>query len=59
MICPNCDDNCIATVYCEGCSLTICTGCYGEHNQDEPCHICGQYSERDAEGNLTENGCAC
>lgn len=34
---PSCEhDGCFAVRLCEGCSLTICVGCWGEHNNDEP-----------------------
>ena len=58
-LCDNCNDGCIASLYCEGCEMDICTGCFGEHNQDMPCHVCGAYPARDADGNLTEEGCQC
>lgn len=37
--CPNCDDGCIAELYCDGCEQTICRGCWAEHNEDAPCHM--------------------
>lgn len=57
--CPTCDDGCMATEWCEGCFSPVCKGCYGEHNQDAPCHICKEYSKRDKYDNLTEEGCGC
>jgi hypothetical protein len=58
--CMNCDDGCIAVKVCEGCNGDlICKGCWAEHNEDAPCHICGQYSARDENGDLTEDGCGC
>lgn len=57
--CPNCDDGCKAVYYCEGCDQVICTGCYREHNEDANCHICGMASDRDDDGDLTEEGCGC
>ena len=57
--CPNCDDGCTAEKWCEGCERWLCMGCWYEHNDNAECHICGEYSKRDEEGNLTEEGCAC
>jgi len=37
--CPNCEDGCKATKYCEGCGQTICVDCWEEHNEDAPCHV--------------------
>ena len=57
--CENCDDGCMAEIYCEGCDETLCKGCWAEHNDNAECHICGEYPQRDAAGDLTERGCAC
>ena len=40
--CPNCADGCTATRYCDGCDMTICEGCYAEHNEDAPDHEEGE-----------------
>ena len=60
LICPNCHhDNCQAIRFCDGCNMRVCQGCFAEHVFDFPCHICHTYPERNAQGELTDKGCAC
>jgi hypothetical protein len=57
--CTNCEERCLVSKWCDGCESWLCDGCWAEHNEDAPCHLCGEYPKRDAEGNLTEDGCGC
>ena len=38
MKCPNCDDGCKASRFCDGCDEVLCASCWAEHNEDAPCH---------------------
>lgn len=60
LICQNCQhEDCEAIRFCEGCNMRVCQGCFDEHVFDFPCHICKTYPERNDQGELTGNGCAC
>ena len=36
--CPNCQDGCVVSVYCDGCWEYLCQNCWREHNEDAPDH---------------------
>ena len=60
LICENCQhQDCEAIRFCDGCSMRVCQGCFGEHVFDLPCHVCHKYPERNERGELTTHGCAC
>jgi hypothetical protein len=37
--CPNCGCH-LASVWCDGCDMTLCVFCYDEHENNAPCHVC-------------------
>ena len=50
--CPNCDCH-LASVWCDGCEMTLCVFCYDEHENGAPCHVadCDEHLYEDEEEN--------